>query len=93
VDRDRAADRVELAVHRALFQADAIEVEHRLAVLAEVTARLERKLDRDAVTVLRLGASCAKVARLLGISRQAVRKRLLPRAQEQTSTAVDRPGR
>ena len=81
MDRHRPADRAELAVRRALVRTDVIEVEDRVAVVVELVGRLQRQLDRDAVIALRCGASCAQVARLLGVSRQAVRKRLLPRAR------------
>ena len=92
MDRYRAADRAELAVRRALTRADVVEVEDRVAVVGELVARLQRQLDRDAVDALRCGASCAQVARLLGVSRQAVRKRLLPRAQQDALPAPHRSG-
>lgn len=81
MDHARAADRAELAVRRALIQADVVEVEDRIAVAAELVRRLQAGLDADAVTALSYGASCANIARLLGVSRQAVRKRLLPLAR------------
>ena len=80
MDHHRAADRAELAVHRALTNADVVELEDRVAVLAHLTARLQRQRDTTAIDALRHGASCAHVARLLGVTRQAVRKRLLPHA-------------
>ena len=92
MDRFRAADRAELAVRRALVRADVVEVEDRVAVVAELIKRLQRQLDHDAVAALSCGASCAEVARLLGVSRQAVRKRLLPHAQQDALAAPDRSG-
>ncbi|QBI18865.1 hypothetical protein ER308_04440 [Egibacter rhizosphaerae] len=92
MDRYRAADRAELAVRRALTHADVVEIEDRLAVVAELVARLQRQQDRDAVDALRYGASCAHVARLLGLSRQAVRQRLLPRAQHDPAPLSGRRG-
>ena len=80
MDHHRAADRAELAVHRALINADVVELEDRVAVLAQLTARLQQQRDDTAIDALRHGASCAQLARLLGVSRQAVRKRLLPHA-------------
>lgn len=92
MDRFRAADRAELAVRRALVRADVVEVEDRVAVVAELTKRLQRQLDRDAADALSYGASCAQIARLLGVSRQAVRKRLRPRAQQDALPDPDRSG-
>ena len=92
MDRYRAADRAELAVRRALVRADVVEVEDRVAVVAELIKRLQRQLDRDAVNALSCGASCAEVARLLGVSRQAVRKRLLRRAEPDARPTTDRSG-
>ena len=86
MEHARAADRAELAMRRALTQADVVEVEDRIAVAAELVRRLQAGLDADAVIALGYGASCAKVARLLGVSRQAVRKRLLPLARAQAAS-------
>ena len=78
MDCHGVADRVELAVRRALVLADAVEPLARTAALAELARRLERLRDRAGREALDAGESCAAVGRVLGITRQAARQRLGP---------------
>ena len=75
MDSWRAADRVELAVRRALIGCDVVEVLDRAAVLAELVRRLERLRDQSVADALDAGDSYAAAARALGVTRQAVRKK------------------
>ena len=71
----RAADRVQLAVRRALTAADVVEPLDRAAVLNLLITRLEEERRSAADLAVHTGESYAAVGRALGISRQAARQR------------------
>ncbi|QBI19649.1 hypothetical protein ER308_08850 [Egibacter rhizosphaerae] len=91
MDRHRAADRVELAMRRALTAADVVEEEHRVAVLAELARRVAERRDEAAAQALGHGAQYADLARALGISRQAARQRFSPPREDRHSGASGVP--
>lgn len=78
MDHQRAADRVEHAVRRALTVADAVEPLERAAVLTELIGRLEGERERAAVLAASTGETYAVIGRAVGISRQADRRRCQP---------------
>lgn len=79
MDRHRSADHAELALTRQLVACDLASPLERAAVLQLLIERLTVRRDRDLHLARRDdGASYGEIGRVLGISRQAARRRYGP---------------